>query len=416
LGWTANTVLEQSIKQQKATELDTLLNTEVTTLEVWFDSHKVFAGVVARDPTVRDLVARLAQLGTDREVLIAAPEQQQLLAFMAPLARAQNYVDYVITGSDGVVRAAPMLEAVGNQSRTRHYQFILPALAGDVMVSRPFRAEMPLPDDTGVPTWGRPTMFVAASILGADGVVIAALGLRIRPEVDFTRILHVARPGETGETDAFDVNGLMVSQSRFDNDLREIGLLPSDTSVRAIFNIEIKDPGGNMAREHTPTSPLAKQPLTRMAEHAISGGDGLDVDGYRDYRGVDVIGAWRGLDDYGFGIATEVYVDEAYVALHRVRWLFRGLFASWSRQRSAPCSRQFPLPVSGGARTQRWCAPSDSASTRSRSRSGPEGWATSIERPMPGCDDLPPSNCSRRDAVGPRNLPASSARYRQQAS
>lgn len=37
--------------------------------------------------------------------------------------------------------------------------------------------------------------------------------------------------GETGETYAFDVNGLMVSQSRFDNDLRAIGLLPPDLAL-----------------------------------------------------------------------------------------------------------------------------------------------------------------------------------------
>lgn len=31
------------------------------------------------------------------------------------------------------------------------------------------------------------------------------------------------------------------------------------------------------------------------------GKDGIDVDGYRDYRGVPVIGAWTWLDKYGMG-------------------------------------------------------------------------------------------------------------------
>jgi len=319
-------MLEQSIKQQKATELETLLNAEVTALDVWFASQKGFARVVGQDPVVRGLVAGLVAAADNRERLVSAPEQALLRNYLAPMARAQGYIDFVITGTSGVVLAAGVDAAIGNPSLTRHYQFLLPALGGDVMVSRPFRAEIPLPDETGQMSWGRPTMFAAAPVFDAADEIIAAVGLRIRPEVDFTRILHVARPGETGETYAFDVNGLMVSQSRFDNDLRGIGLLPEKESVRAIFTVEIRDPGGDMVRGFSPEIPRTKQPLTRMAESAVSGEDGLDVDGYRDYRGVRVIGAWRWLDEYGFGLATEVDVDEAYVALYRVRWLFRVLF------------------------------------------------------------------------------------------
>ncbi|NKB88414.1 MAG: protein kinase [Acidobacteria bacterium] len=325
LGFTANTLLEQSIKQQKATELETLLSADVTALEVWFDSQKGLAELLGQDPVVRDLVVQLSAY-TDRESLLAAAAQRELRTYMAPIARTQRYLDYLVTGPDGLVLSAGFDTAVGNLSLTRHFQFVFPALDGQTLVSRPFRAEIPLPDDTGQPSWGRPTMFVAAPVLDAEGGVIAALGLRIRPEIDFTRILHVARPGETGETYAFDVNGLMVSQSRFDSDLRDIGLLPPDPNVRAIFNIEIRDPGGNMVTGFTPAQPRAKQPLTHMAANAVEGLDGVNVDGYRDYRGVDVIGAWRWLGDYGFGIATEIDVAEAFVALHRVRWLFRGLF------------------------------------------------------------------------------------------
>jgi len=37
--------------------------------------------------------------------------------------------------------------------------------------------------------------------------------------------LEIARIGETGETYAFDRNGLMLSNSRFDEQLRSIGLI-----------------------------------------------------------------------------------------------------------------------------------------------------------------------------------------------
>ena len=45
------------------------------------------------------------------------------------------------------------------------------------------------------------------------------------------------------------------------------------------------------------------------ARPVIQGALGVDVDGYRDYRGVSVVGAWAWLDAYGFGVATELEVS-----------------------------------------------------------------------------------------------------------
>ena len=50
----------------------------------------------------------------------------------------------------------------------------------------------------------------------------------------------------------------------------------------------------------------------------------MNLVGYRDYRGVRVVGAWTWLAAYGFGVATEIEYDEAYAVLHYVRrslWL-----------------------------------------------------------------------------------------------
>ena len=70
-----------------------------------------------------------------------------------------------------------------------------------------------------------------------------------------------------------------------------------------------------------------EQPLTRMAAEAVRGEPGFDVAGYRDYRGVPVVGAWTWLPEYGFGVATEVDRDEAYRPLAILRTAFWALFA-----------------------------------------------------------------------------------------
>ena len=42
---------------------------------------------------------------------------------------------------------------------------------------------------------------------------------------------------------------------------------------------------------------------------------GENLDGYNDYRGVPVIGAWTWDETNGFGVTTEIDVAEAYASL-----------------------------------------------------------------------------------------------------
>ncbi len=56
------------------------------------------------------------------------------------------------------------------------------------------------------------------------------------------------------------------------------------------------------------------------------GNNDFDVRGYRNYRGMKVVGAWAWLRDYGMGVATEESVDEAFQTLYVLRRVFLVLF------------------------------------------------------------------------------------------
>ena len=62
---------------------------------------------------------------------------------------------------------------------------------------------------------GIPLMFVLAPIVDEQLQVVAMLGLKIRPEREFTRILQLGQLGNTGETYAFDASGLLLSNTSF---------------------------------------------------------------------------------------------------------------------------------------------------------------------------------------------------------
>jgi hypothetical protein len=127
---------------------------------------------------------------------------------------------------------------------------------------------------------------------GSDALLLLAFD----PEDDFLRILGQPGPVASFETYAFDDDGLMLSNSRFPDHLRDAGLLPSG-DVQTAFQLRVAQPSGG---------PIEAWPLTKMARKAVQHEDGWDTMGYLDYRGKAVVGAWRWLSDYGFGVAAEV--------------------------------------------------------------------------------------------------------------
>ena len=68
-------------------------------------------------------------------------------------------------------------------------------------------------------------MHVAAAVYDDANIPIAILLLYVDPEHGLTEILQRGRMGESGESYAFNRQGKMISQSRFDEDLKNIGLV-----------------------------------------------------------------------------------------------------------------------------------------------------------------------------------------------
>jgi hypothetical protein len=183
-----------------------------------------------------------------------------------------------------------------------------------------------LKDEYGRTQTGVPTMQVCVPVRDAGFQVVAVLGLRIRPEREFTRTLQLGRIGESGETYAIDKNGLLVSNSRFDDDLILLGLLPDVENSRSLLSLSIRDPGGNLQEGFRPGLRRSELPLTKAANSVISGAPGIDLEGYRDYRGTTVVGAWEWMPKYDMGVITEIDHAEAYRPLSILQWTFFSIF------------------------------------------------------------------------------------------
>jgi hypothetical protein len=327
LGAFTNHAIESALHKQLANSVQTILNADVESLRIWIKEQQVDAELIVDSVPLVSAVHELTVLESGPESGLAqSPQQVQLRERLQPQLKRYGYTGYVLIAPSLRVIAADDNSTIGKQvSEGPRAEFFRGVLRGQSAVSKPYRSPMLLANERGELKTGLPTIFAAAPVRDKNGRAIAALGIRI-PESAFTKIMQIARAGDSGETFAFDKSGLFLSHSRFDDDLKRVGLLADLPDAQSILTLEVRDPQVNMMQGERPPLNRADQPLTRMAADAVAGNSGFDVTGYRDYRGVPVIGAWTWLPEFDFGVATEIDVDEAYRPLFILRSAFWLLF------------------------------------------------------------------------------------------
>ena len=318
--------LEETTRAELATRLQTVLHADINALRLWFAEREHDARSFALDLRVQTAIAELAALGresnTPAPVLTNSAASHTLYSILQPLVKAQDYLSYMVVSPDKRVLATSGPLKVGDQTPRSYDPFLNKTLEGELAASRPLPPQAALGEQVE-----GPTMFVAAPVKTTNGAVIAILSLRMKPEKEFSTIFEVARMGETGESYAFDRTAHMLTATRFDPALKTLGLIPPGRENTAILNLKLLDPEEELRPGETPAIRRNELHLTRMAASATMGIDDVDVRGYRNYRGMKVVGAWAWLHDYGMGVATEEAVDEAFHTLYVLRRVFLVLFA-----------------------------------------------------------------------------------------
>jgi hypothetical protein len=300
--------LRREVEHQLEGTLAAVLATSIDGLTKFLVGCERLGRVVAQSPDVRVAAARVVDArggdGAAAAVLARALE---------PYLAAGHVVGFVLTDSEGTVLVqGGGLAKVGERPDTRVFPRAAAVAAGA-------RAGLPHRDPDG-----RVRVTVAVPLREAPGFLGLAFDHR-----GFTASLVAARAGTTGETYAFDRQGLMLSTSRFPAHLRAAGLIGPDEDESAL-RVELRDPGGDLSAGYRSPVRRRDQPLTAAVAGAVAAAGELGatmLEPYRDYRGVPVVGAWRWLPERELGVATEMDAAQAYQPLRALERVFGTLVA-----------------------------------------------------------------------------------------
>jgi PAS domain S-box-containing protein len=317
--WIALQQIERRTRENVGQSLRSVVEANHESFQAWFEREREYAERLVRTPRVRGLTKLLLSGPRTRDSLLSNDALGALRAYFGEISETHGEIGVFVISPEFVNIFSMRDENVGarNLISMQRPEQLRRAFSGETVFVTPIRSDVSLPDEAGRKVEGAPTMFLAVPVKSAGDEVIAVITLRFDPAGEFTKLFQVGRIGRTGETYAFDEDGRMLSDSRFDESLVDIGLL--DPGQNTILSVRISDPGGDLGRRHRTATPPTEQPLTRMAREAVGGRSGVDVDGYRDYRGIDVLGAWIWDPNLRVGLATEIDENEAMEVYLRTR-------------------------------------------------------------------------------------------------
>ena len=318
MGLVALQPVQQNAQQELKSNLETVMRLMHSSLTSRVDGQFAALEQVVQSSQVKSAVQRLLEKTGHDSGLVQDSLGLNLQDVILPwLARYQGQNFYLVS-SVGEVLASLKKEDVGVASLMLGSSGLLEQVfSGSRTLLLPDKAQIALSNIKNKPTSNIHCMFLAVPVFSSEQTVLAALLVQMDSFRHISDVLKNAWSGSSGDSFLFNRQGVLLSPSRFENELRDIGMLESGES--SVLAVRLVDP--SIALDNS--WPLGKKwrtlPQTTLARSALLGKSGIDLNGYRDYRGISVIGIWEWDADYNFGLAFEIDRNDAYFSYYSTR-------------------------------------------------------------------------------------------------
>ena len=117
-GWWCHSEVRRAIEAQLENELESLINADVTALDIWIENQLRFVSTLASEERVKSLALKVVERasgdGVTGEALRQFEEVRALKEYVGPRLR-QSRLGFVVIDPDGVIVAAPFDGMLGDQ-------------------------------------------------------------------------------------------------------------------------------------------------------------------------------------------------------------------------------------------------------------------------------------------------------------
>lgn len=322
--------LSASVTHQLSAAIDSRLSElrlwekqELAEAKNWGEHPQVVEAIEQLVESIRSLSPEAPQL---RDILKQAGCYRELSAQFTKLAgrpvRFAVWDRRMIELVDSEQESNP--ELLGNSTTTAGANMLAEVLKGTPKLFLP-HANLPITEGSR-PSASHPgNISILMPVRNHEsGAVIAALMLSgYGLDEQYAEMLKRWSADSLGEVYLISQRGAMLTSSRYADHLGELPLARDKSSLfEASPNgqpIMVRDPGTNLLGGSRPSQGSATWLPTLLARQISSGDNGSYVDGYRNYVGEKVVGAWRWLPDHGVGIALEENYDRAFTLARTLR-------------------------------------------------------------------------------------------------
>ena len=270
--------------------LDGIGHKQAELVTYWTHERMKNVRVVANNP----LMSKCAKIKKEDK------DYSDIIQYLEVLKNEYGFKGVLVSNDKGIVTIATADEGVATDISEADY--FKQAIQGNTFVSSIIPSEIPLVNELGEKEIGVPTMFVSTPLKDRDGIIIGVVSLRIDVNA-LNELMLSLKLGKTGETYLVNKDGVMITESRFVTHLKEMGL------VKKRCALELK----LINRE--------KGELTKGVQQCVAGNNGFDAKGYKDYSGITVLGVWRWLPEFNWGVIAEIDRDEGYGAAYNLNYI-----------------------------------------------------------------------------------------------
>lgn len=285
----------QALKDEIIKNLDGAVRKQTELITEWMEERTSDAQHVANNPFILLAIQSLTAGNTEHAELL---KYLDAIKYFDYLWKEYGGKEVFIADHEGIVRIASKKELVGVNISTKDY--FRSAINGAYFTSNIIPSDVPVENESGIPEVGVPTMLVSAPIKDKSNFVVGTVTLRIGVS-EINKMMQNIHIGVTGEIYLIDGHGYILTESRFIEDLKS----QQRVKKRSALKLKVTVPGTNN--------------LTKGVRECLKGSEGFDADGYTNYRGVKVLGFWKWMPDYGWGVIAEIDVNEGYGKLYELR-------------------------------------------------------------------------------------------------